>query len=180
MSKGVKIFSRRIALLGVIGVPLLFAVACSSDPRTCAEGNRSEACRVGSSDRDMPTGSIRQPDISKPATVRSSAQTLPPYVVHRQVWRPQPVQVARYRQPVTCDVTGSIPPSAANNGYRTLPPAIAADRLSHPFVHIVRRGETLYMIARRYNVPLLRIARYNEIDYGAPLRSGTSLFIPLS
>jgi LysM repeat protein len=181
MSQGTKIFSRRIGLLGVVTMPLLLAVACGSDMRTCAEGNRSNACLVQSQKKNDQTGSIRQPEISRPTTVRTYPQPTPHYVIVRSpTWRPKPLQVARYRHPITCEVTGSNPGLAAYNGYRPQPSAFATDRLTHPFVHIVRRGETLYTIARRYNVPRLEIARYNDIDYAAALRIGASLYIPLT
>jgi LysM repeat protein len=182
MSQGKKIFSRRIGLLGAVTVPLLFAVACSSDPRTCAEGNKSNACFVHSRERNDQTGSIRQPKISSPATVRTYPQSPPPYyvVVRRPAWQPKPLQAARYRRAIDCEATGSIRGPVVYNGYHPPSSVIATDRLTHPFVHIVRRGETLYTIARRYNVPLLEIARYNDIDYAASLRMGTSLYIPLT
>ncbi len=47
-----------------------------------------------------------------------------------------------------------------------------------PVVHRVRRGETLFRIARLYGVPLERLLEYNGLSADAPIRPGDVLKIP--
>lgn len=47
-----------------------------------------------------------------------------------------------------------------------------------PLVHVVRPGETLWRIARRYGVPLELLAKQNGIDDPAVIREGMRLTIP--
>ena len=45
-------------------------------------------------------------------------------------------------------------------------------------VHVVRRGETLQNIARRYRVPIHMITRQNRLPRGSKLSLGSRLHIP--
>lgn len=49
---------------------------------------------------------------------------------------------------------------------------------SGPPQHIIRRGQTLYSIARAYAVPLEQLARVNGIKNPARIRAGRKLVIP--
>lgn len=59
------------------------------------------------------------------------------------------------------------------------PAATAApDRQASPRYHTVQRGETLFGIARSYNVDLNRLVAVNGIDRQEPIRVGQRLTIP--
>ncbi|MDH3283194.1 MAG: LysM peptidoglycan-binding domain-containing M23 family metallopeptidase [Acidobacteriota bacterium] len=47
-----------------------------------------------------------------------------------------------------------------------------------PVVHVVRKGETLWRIARSYDLPLAELAAANGIDDPTRIRSGQRLVIP--
>jgi len=58
-------------------------------------------------------------------------------------------------------------------------PASSADlRSDGTVIHRVRRGETLFRIARLYGVPLERLLEYNGLSAGDPIRPGDVLKIP--
>jgi membrane-bound lytic murein transglycosylase D len=42
-------------------------------------------------------------------------------------------------------------------------------------IHVVRRGDTLYGIARRYGVPLSRIYRWNNLGPRSVIRPGQEI-----
>ncbi len=66
-----------------------------------------------------------------------------------------------------------------------LAPAIAKDAsvgvgdvLAGTFVHVVRRGETLFRIAKRYGVSLAEIVGLNRLPENTTLHPGQRLFVP--
>lgn len=193
MSPEGSITGKRIKLAVIVGVPLLFAVACSSNVLTCAEGNTSDACRVSADRRsDLTTGSIRpqqsngatvataQPQISKPATVASSPQRQTYRTASRwQTERRKPIRVTSHRRPATCEVTGSIP-RKASYAAAALRPSGASRRSARPIEHVVVPGETLYSLSRRYGASVVEIASYNVIDDATRLQSGATILIPPS
>ncbi len=67
-----------------------------------------------------------------------------------------------------------IPLSARRLAAARTPPAAGRGR---PIIHRVRRGETLYAIARRYNVYVRQLARWNGIEVDGVLRMGQRLKI---
>ncbi len=59
------------------------------------------------------------------------------------------------------------------------PPALEPqEHLPHPDQVVVGKGETLYMIARRYDVPLRSIIDANHLDPPFQVAAGTSLVLP--
>lgn len=71
--------------------------------------------------------------------------------------------------PVSASAPAAIPGRAA--------PVRAAARSTRPLIHRVRPGDTLYGIARRYNVLVQQIAEWNVIDPADVLRRGQKLKI---
>jgi len=198
MSTDGRVTSKRIKLAVVVGVPLLFAVACSSNGVTCAEGNRSNACLVSDGHRaDQITGSI-QPQraasrktaapaparIARPMTVQRSAQLGQPNTVipRRQMALRKLARKAHNHRLATCDVTGSIP------RYKPYPAAVvslsapsgAIRQTARPIEHFVAPGETLYTIAHRYGASVVEIASFNVIENTARIKSGNTILIPPS
>ena len=49
---------------------------------------------------------------------------------------------------------------------------------AEPRIHVVQKGETLYRIARRYGVPVEKLARYNGLDDPTHIEAGQRLRIP--
>ncbi len=68
-------------------------------------------------------------------------------------------------------------PDAESSGARA-PVTVESPALEEPVVHVVRRGETLWRIARSYGVPLLELARANGIADPSRIRAGQRLTIP--
>jgi LysM repeat protein len=54
----------------------------------------------------------------------------------------------------------------------------SAHRAAHATDHTVYEGQSLWSIAKRYNVTVEAIAKANHLDEDAPLRPGTTLVIP--
>jgi hypothetical protein len=198
MSNVRQIFVRQLKLIALVGAPLLFVAGCSNAP-TCAEGNTSEACRVrggveqtGSiSPRDPyreATGSIARPVITRPATVY--VRPYPQRVVYAPTQRQ--LEMARLRRAAACETTASIPryreTTASIPRYSETTGSISPARYSTTTTalptrsvwHVVARGETLSMIARRYQVSVVDIARYNELRNFPQIRSGSMILIPLT
>lgn len=71
--------------------------------------------------------------------------------------------------PISASAPAVAPPRAA--------PVRAAASSNRPVIHRVRRGDTLYSIARRYNVMVQQIAEWNVIDPSDVLRMGQKLKI---
>ncbi|BAU47885.1 lytic transglycosylase [Sulfurifustis variabilis] len=67
--------------------------------------------------------------------------------------------------------------SAPAAGSARAAPVRAAARSGQPLIHRVRRGDTLYGIARRYNVLVQQIAEWNVLDPSDVLRLGQKLKI---
>ncbi|WP_373353609.1 peptidoglycan DD-metalloendopeptidase family protein [Pseudoroseicyclus sp. CXY001] len=57
-------------------------------------------------------------------------------------------------------------------------PAAPVQTGTEPIRHRVASGETVYIIARRYNVPSDAIARWNGLDANLTIREGQTLLIP--
>lgn len=51
-------------------------------------------------------------------------------------------------------------------------------QISEPVRHQVARGETAYIIARRYNIPVRSLAEWNGLDSNMTIREGQYLMIP--
>ena len=51
-------------------------------------------------------------------------------------------------------------------------------RQHHPRIHVVRRGESLWVLAKRYHTTIAKLARLNHLDPSRPLLLGTKLKIP--
>ena len=70
--------------------------------------------------------------------------------------------------------------AAPPGGEPTLPPGL--DGHLEPelvgVVHVVKRGETLYRIARAYGVPLADLMEVNDLTDPRQLAAGTELFVP--
>ncbi len=77
-----------------------------------------------------------------------------------------------YSQRYGNDVTASIGPATQ---YQTTAPA-----QPNAMWHVVAPGETLSMIARRYNVSVIEIARINELRNFPQIRSGSMILIPIT
>ncbi|MGA1840442.1 MAG: peptidoglycan DD-metalloendopeptidase family protein [bacterium] len=63
-------------------------------------------------------------------------------------------------------------------GYSSYKPYEKAGELSAERYHILKRGETLWRVAKKYDVPLDDIIRYNNIDDVTKLPVGTKIYIP--
>ena len=64
-----------------------------------------------------------------------------------------------------------------------LPPVVELrwqPQSSHPITHVVRRGETLYAVAFRYDKDFRQLAAYNHLHRPYALRVGQILRLPLS
>ena len=57
-------------------------------------------------------------------------------------------------------------------------PKVKPEAPKTPAVHVVRQGDTLYGIARRYNTTVAKICKFNGIDEGAVLSLGQKIKIP--
>ncbi len=78
------------------------------------------------------------------------------------------------------DAINRAAPSATET---TLPPAPAATPAQtgpEPIQHRVRRGETAFGIARRYNIPVRVLAEWNGLDSELSVRENQTLLIPES
>ena len=56
------------------------------------------------------------------------------------------------------------------------PPKKAASEVGYE--HIVKKGETLFAIAKAYGIPAIAIAKANGLKETSPLKAGQTLFIP--
>lgn len=56
--------------------------------------------------------------------------------------------------------------------------AVSAPPKSKARYHVVRRGDTLYGIAKKYGVTIERLQRLNRISKGQGLRIGQKIFLP--
>jgi len=66
-------------------------------------------------------------------------------------------------------------------GSRTVPAQAAPQRRERRITYTVRKGDTLYSIARKFGVPVERIATANGIDLRRPIiKPGMALTIPLA
>ncbi|ARO14311.1 LysM domain [Ketogulonicigenium robustum] len=78
--------------------------------------------------------------------------------------------------------TSALPPAAggaaAPAATTTAPAASTPFAISEPIRHQVARGETAYIIARRYNVPVRSLAEWNGLDSNMTIREGQYLMIP--
>jgi len=169
----------------IVGVPLIFAVACSSHGVTCGEGNPSKACLVsGATAANDTTGSIRvqqvasrettasaRPSISRPATVATTPTRVT--IMRRGSEHAKPVRIATRRGTDACDVTGSIP---RRDSYSSMP--AKNSRSLQAIAHTVAPGETLYAIGRRYSASVADLASYNLVADANQLQAGSTIFIP--
>ena len=198
MAKEDRLTSKRIKLAVIVGVPLLLAVACSSNELTCAEGNKSHACRISGEGSDgLVTGSIQpKPEnyqgttvlppskMAAPSTVRSrpSLQKSHSAAARRQIRSRRTIRDAKYRRASSCEVTGSISHSSGYPSAAVRPPMGQGQRRQFRLatVHIVAPGETLYSIARRYDASVAEIASFNIIEDVGQINSGHTIIIPPS
>ena len=138
------------------------------------------------------TGSIARPVIARPETVY--VQPYPQRVAYAPaVGRREALRLARLRRAAICETTASIPRytapryAVARPRYSettgsigpTSTPAITA-MPTRSVWHVVEPGETLNGIARRYQVSVVDIARFNELRNFPQVRSGTMILIPLT
>ncbi|HEX7624084.1 MAG TPA: LysM peptidoglycan-binding domain-containing M23 family metallopeptidase [Anaeromyxobacteraceae bacterium] len=70
--------------------------------------------------------------------------------------------------------------AAPPGGEPPLPPGFDGHLEPEPVgvVHVVKRGETLYRIARAYGVPLADLMEVNDLTDPKQLAAGTELFVP--
>jgi len=68
----------------------------------------------------------------------------------------------------------TLPPAAS-----AAPPAPIAASGTEPVRHQVQRGETVYSIARLYNVPVRNLAEWNGLGADLAVREGSYLLIPV-
>ena len=80
-------------------------------------------------------------------------------------------ELARMSQRTASAHSASSGPSASPP-----PPKKAASEVGYE--HIVKKGETLFAIAKAYGIPASAIAKANKIQVKTPLKSGQVLFIP--
>jgi murein DD-endopeptidase MepM/ murein hydrolase activator NlpD len=180
---------RPLSRLAVMGVLAVSFVGCSADtsrfnsPNSNPFASRSSApAEVTGSVQPAPTSQISSqplppPNASRPATVASTGVSgggqgfgsyTAPAVVPVAAHVPPPPPPSR-------DITGSItrqPASAPPPHAAAAPAAPAAN------VHMVKPGDTLMSISRRYHKPLKQIADANHIPPHQHLKIGDRIVIP--
>ena len=80
-------------------------------------------------------------------------------------------ELARMSQRTASAYSTSSGPSASPP-----PPKKAASEVGYE--HIVKKGETLFAIAKAYGIPAIAIAKANGLKETSPLKAGQTLFIP--
>jgi len=122
---------------------------------------------------------------STPARATSPAPVPVPATVEAPRIAPQPpatIEAAKIPPPPSAPVKTSPPPVASvpiPEPVKTPPPALVGqEHLPHPDEVLVGKGETLYMISRRYDVPLRSIIDANHLDPPFLVAAGTSLTLP--
>ncbi len=70
------------------------------------------------------------------------------------------------------------PPKRASHAGSFAPPSAAVSGASVGFYHTVERGQTLYRIAKTYNVDWKELAHLNRVSHPSQLEVGQKLFIP--
>lgn len=94
--------------------------------------------------------------------------------------QPQP-QVQTQSQPVAAPQTQARPQTQAQPQPAATPaPQPAPQPATEPIRHRVERGETIYSVARLYNVPVRGIADWNGIGADLAVREGQFLLIPVA
>jgi murein DD-endopeptidase MepM/ murein hydrolase activator NlpD len=96
------------------------------------------------------------------------------FTSHTPLYPGQRVVIPRYVQVTTSVATSSAPAARA-----PAPPQVTRNASpQNPVVHVVNPGETLAIIAKRYNRPLAQIAAANNIARDKAVRVGERLIIP--
>jgi len=96
------------------------------------------------------------------------------FTSHTPLYPGQRVVIPRYVQ-----VTTSVATSSAPIARPPAPPKVAKNTpAQNPVVHVVNPGETLAIIAKRYNRPLAQVAAANNIARDKAVRVGERLIIP--
>jgi LysM repeat protein len=67
--------------------------------------------------------------------------------------------------------------TAAHSGPSAAPPSKKSSA-EEGYEHTVKKGETLFAIAKAYKLPASQIAKANGLKPNAPLKAGQTLFIP--
>lgn len=97
------------------------------------------------------------------------------------VWLPEGTlarRAASLRRDERRPAAGLPGPAASEGASRGKPEG--EDAIARAVVHVVRSGDTLFRIARRYGVTLAELLGLNRLSADAILRPGQRLFIPLS
>ena len=178
MSTVMEVFRKVTTIAMIIAAIVLLIAACGPNASTCNANDMSNRCLVLSDNNDpVATGSIQPqrmsareqtgsppPVIYAPATRRSDLDSvgLDRMVTLRQSQNTR-ARLMRHGLASSCDITGSIPSGRAG-----------------AFVHLVRPGETLLGIARRYDASVVEIVRLNHIQDYRRIRSGALLLVPRS
>ncbi|MDO9227446.1 MAG: transglycosylase SLT domain-containing protein [Pseudomonadota bacterium] len=92
-------------------------------------------------------------------------------------WLKEHNPIKLYKGNVAQDQTLLVPSSAAKAATKTQAP-VAKEKRPAMRTHTVRKGDTLDRVAKRYDVKVADIRRWNE--NAEPLRPGTTLDIPVS
>jgi lipoprotein NlpD len=105
----------------------------------------------------LPAGLTAAPSVTAPATVSPDVTALAGAALDR----------------AGTVTTGALPPATAPAAAPALTPVGP-----EPIRHQVVAGETVYIIARRYNVPVRAIAEWNALGPDLAIREGQQLLVP--
>jgi lipoprotein NlpD len=121
----------------------------------------------------QPAGAIDVTTLASSAIDRAGPQQTLPQPAAQQAGQPiTPAPAAQ--QP------GATPTPAAQPAPAAVAPTPAAPVGTEPIRHRVERGETIYSVARLYNVPVRSIAEWNGIGADLAVREGQFLLIPVA
>ena len=188
MRSVIAVSSRRpLSRLAVMGVLAVSFVGCSADTSRFNSPNANPFASRGASPAES-TGSVQAaptshissqplppPTASSPATVASAGVSGGGQGFGSYTPSAAPAVAT---PPPSRDITGSIarPPAAAPAPHVAAAPAPAASPAGN--VHIVKPGETLMSISRRYHKPLKQIADANHIPPHTHLKIGDRIIVP--
>ena len=177
----------RVVALAVIAVG---AAACSSEStRFDSSPYASQHAATGSIQQQhapssqVQTSSLPPPSGSQPATMPASGVSgggrgMASYHPGQS---PDPVTTGSVQAPPPAQSAHSLPPpvrqSKAPAGKITPTSKIAP---TQPVVHVVAPGETLIRIARKYKMPLVELARLNNIPPHTKVNIGDRITVPAS
>lgn len=176
---------------GVIGIELYQAkvshpTSTEESPVVTAEEpanvqTTAAHAQTSASASDQPAPSTIVDQSTKPAPPSAQAQPSPPPLGPSAAQKSGSSPSSQTGTTEATGKTGSAVKPATDAG-KKVTPAVVAEK-PKAVKHVVKKGETLYMLSRKYygnNSNVARIANYNGISLEAQLTEGKVVMVPLS